>query len=194
MPWDPGSAAPGQLWRVGQATPGLRYQADFQLARLMVAGAEAGRVRAAVLGLLTARSEAQPIPSRVHDVACEAIDELTQSALNSRQSLDALLEREPDSFAALATLLATALTERRGQRSAGLAIEAVLDGMDAGHVTRDAGVRLLREMKTSFDRSRLPALGARLQRILSAAARRKDPRPESAQFLLDKFFATRGAP
>ena len=50
--WDPISAAPLKLFRIGQTTPVLRHDADLALARLMVAGAEASAAREGVLAYL----------------------------------------------------------------------------------------------------------------------------------------------
>jgi hypothetical protein len=201
--WDSGSAAPAHLWRIPSEQPRvldedeaveqirLRSAADSALAGLVVAGAEAGQVRAAVVGLLAAQAEERHERRRAFELLPRIIRRLVRNDELARASLAALLDdAEQASFAELAALLASAFDVPTGFASARSAFLALLDAVAAGRIDQGVVNRVIRAMKAGARPGRLSALGQQLQRILTVERRRQDAPGRAAREVHDTFFST----
>jgi len=189
--WDPGSAAPFHLWRVGAETPELRRVADTSLAGLVAAGGEAGRARATVISLLAAEAEQKPDPRRSYELLPLVVGRLAGGSRAARESFAALLaEAERESLVKLAGLFAQAFDSPRGQASARTALRVVLGALAGNRIDHAMVNRLIREMKAATCPGRRSALGSQIERALNAERRVDGPRRAVADAVHATFFSS----
>ena len=188
--WDPGAAAPGQLWRIPAETPQLRNLADRSLASLVGGGADAARVRAAVISLLRGQAERRLSQRRVFAILPLLLSRLTGRNGLARDSLRALLgETERESLSELATMLVMAFDAPGGYESAKKAIHITLKALSKGEIDNDTVVRLLAEMRTAGRmRQRLPQFESQLERVLRAEGRGKGQLSAVARSVQGAFY------
>lgn len=184
--WDPGSAAPAHLWRIGGETPELENAANVSLASLVAAGAEAGRVRDTVLVTLLSQTERRPPPRRAYGLLPLLLEHLTARGEVARASLVAILgDPERTSLSALAALLAKAFDAPRGNDSACAALGVLLRALAESRVDDQAVMQIVSEMKSvASSRGRLTSFHSQLTRALRAHSHRRGPLADGAQLLL----------
>jgi hypothetical protein len=187
--WDPESAAPTHLWRIAIETAELARAANISLASLTAAGGSAARVRATVIGLLSAQMELERVPRRVYELLPIVLRQLTAPGEVPRDSLTALLADEQESFQAFATLIATAFSAPRGFESARAALEVLLRALADGRLERRTAFKVIAQVRQAArEEGELDVLDAQLERVLWANARQKLPIADAARFVLNEFF------
>jgi hypothetical protein len=204
--WDNGSAAPAHLWRIPdepRRAPDdederraaermqLRHAADNALASLVAAGAEAGQVRATVIGLLSSQADERQERQRAYELLPKVLHRLTRGDEMGRASLAALLDdAEQASFVELTTLLARAFDVPSGFASARAALLVLLDAHGTGWIDQDIMNKIIRAMKAGTRPGRLPALGKQIERVLAVERRDDGARGRAARDVYSTFFST----
>jgi hypothetical protein len=196
--WDSGSAAPSHLWKVGfdhryednEVRDLLRRAADQSLASLVAAGADAGKARATVIGLIAAEIGQRPARRRSYELLPLVMRRLSAGDPVARGSFTALLAApEHDSLHRLAGVLAQAFDSPTGYASARTALCVLLDAVAANRVDRDALNQLIREMKDAALPGRRSVLGSQIERTLNAERRRDGPRSAVARSVHATFYS-----
>jgi hypothetical protein len=189
--WDPGSAAAAHLWRIGDETADLTRSADHALAWLMVAGGDARRARASVVGILGSQRDAGRRPARVYRLLPMLTARLASGSEPARESFAALFDdAEQESLAGLAELLVEAFdSSTLGHESARAALRSLLSGLGSNDVDQELVNGLIRAMKAAAARrGRLGALGSQLERVLRAEIRGKGTLREPARAVHATFY------
>jgi hypothetical protein len=204
--WDNGSAAPARLWRIPEEPhraleeedtrqaaerAQLRRAADNALASLVAAGAEAGQVRATVIGLISSQAEERQERQRAYELLPKVVHRLTRGGELARASLAALLDdAEQASFCELTTLLARAFDVPSGFASARATLLVLLDAHGAGWIDQEVVNKIIRAMKAGARPGRLSALGKQLERVLTVECRDDGARGRTARDVYATFFST----
>jgi hypothetical protein len=189
--WDPVSAAPTHLWRIAAETPQLARSANVSLASLMAAGASAARIRAAVLGTLSAQADIERVPRRVYALMPLIMRHLTAAGQPPRESLKELIEspQETDTFSMFGTLLAAAFIAPPGYDYAQNALDVLLRGVADGRVEQTSAFTILTQVRgAARDAQKQRALDARLKRALWASVRARSASAGPARTAIDTFF------
>ena len=187
--WDPISAAPLKLFRIGQTTPVLRHDADLALARLMVAGAEASAAREGVLAYLKLAVTDRGTRTRVFSCLARATEALTWPRAVCMESLTAL-RSEPGNWDTLTALLATAMITPAGVGHAQDCLFLLVRGVARGVIDDDVAEDAIRGMKHSQRGfGTMPKLGSNIRRALSKFSRSGDDAVKHvATTLINHFF------
>jgi hypothetical protein len=204
--WDSGSAGPAHLWRIPEEARGtsddedvrkaaeraqLRRAADNALASLVAAGAEAGQVRATVIGLLSSQAEIRQERQRAFELLPKVMHRLTRGDELARRALAALLsDAEQASFVELTVLLARAFDVPSGFASARAALLVLLNAYSVGWIDQEVVNTFIRAMKSGARPGRLPALGNQLDRVLTVERRDDGARGRAARDVYATFFST----
>jgi hypothetical protein len=203
--WDSGSAAPAHLWqipgelrerapeeddvRLASERALLRRAADNALAGLVAADAQAGQVRATVIGLLAAQAEERQERRRAFELLPKIVHRLTRGDELARASLSALLgDAELASFSELTALLARAFDVPLGSASARAALLVLLDALGADRINQEVVNTVIRAMKAGARPGRLSKLGQQLERVLSVERRYDNARGRAAYAVYATFF------
>lgn len=189
--WDPGSAAATHLWRIATETPELARAARISLASLTAAGGSAARVRATVLGMLSAQAEIERAPRHVYVLLPLVLRHLTARGDTPRDSLMALLNapQERESLRTLSKLIANAFSAPSGYESARATLEVLLQAMADGRIEQTAVFRIVAELRQAGrEGSEIEVLDAQLERTLWANARKRAPTADAARSVLNEFF------
>ena len=186
--WDPGSAAPLKLFRIGQSAPSLALKADMAMARLMVAGAEATASRAGVLTYLKIAAADRSTRNRAFRCLPVLTDALTWPRPVCNESLSAL-RTEPANWDTLTGLLATAMVSPAGVNMGQRALAAVVRAVARGVIDNDVAEEMIRGMKRSqLGLGTIPRLGAAVRRALSALSRSGDDDIKDVSIVLIRQF------
>ncbi len=188
--WDPTSAATVHLWRIGDETPQLQTAADWSLAGLVSAGADASRARASAIELLLTQSAFRKERPRVYSILPFMVSHLTASHQLSRDSLQALLsEHETVSLRSFAELLAWAFDSASGFKSSQQATVALLQAMNNGVVEPKDSHQIVRAViAAARAHERIDAFAAAFRRTLLRERHRDNPLRDVAQAMLDTFY------
>lgn len=186
--WDPSAAAVSHLWEAGWAGSELQDLADESLAALFAGGRAAGLARATAMALLSVvESKAEVL--RAYTILPLVMAALTSGQGRARESLEALLDSESETFAGLAALLALAFNSNDGRESAQRAMLNLLRATAAGRIGRDVVERLIREMKSAAaEHGQTPQLGSQLKQLLKAEDRKGGQLQEVARSLHETFY------
>jgi hypothetical protein len=190
--WDPGADAATHLWRIGEQSPELSPWADMALAGLVAAGSDASRVRAAVVAVLSVRSDEMHTRQRAFALLPLIVDRLTSRRPDARASLEGFLgPAERETLVAFGAVLSRALRAGDpGRDEARNAFVRVLDAEVLGRAPEHATADVIRAMKAAApaDDGTRARLGGRIKRILTVEVQRDTPRAELAANLLLMFF------
>jgi hypothetical protein len=187
--WDAPSAAPLKLFRIGQIIPGLRREADWGLANLIVAGREASSSRSWTLGYLKLVSADPFLQPRVFACLPRIVAAMVTPLPVCVESLSAL-RGESEAWSTLHDLLSTALVTPSGVAAGRGSIELLIAAIARDHAEIELAEDLVRGMRTAQrQRGMVGKLAAVVRRSLATVTRSgTDEEKAVARALMSRFF------